>query len=77
MNLDENPRNDFVTVDINLSTVGQKMVNLLAPNNKVKVEKRGERNAVKLPLEGHEIVILKQKIWTLYIGCDALLMQQP
>ncbi len=60
MNLDTNPRRDFVTVDINLSPAGQKMVNLLAPEQQVAVEQRGQRCAVSVPLDGHEIVILKR-----------------
>jgi hypothetical protein len=59
MNLDKNPRNDFVTVDANLSPKGRKMVNLLVPEKQVTVEQRGQRHAVRLPLDGHEMVILK------------------
>ena len=59
MNLDASPRNDFVTVDINLSPSGLKMVDLLGSEKQVIVEKRGTRHAVRIPLEGHEMVILK------------------
>ena len=62
MNLDTNQRNDFLTVDTNLIPEGQKLVNLLPQEKHLTVEKRGKRNAVRVPLEGHEIVILKQKV---------------
>ena len=60
MNLDMHPRNDFITVDANLNPVERKMVNLLAPEQQVTVEQRGERHAVRVPLGGHEMMILKQ-----------------
>ena len=59
MNLDTNPRTDFVTVDANLSPAGQKLVNLLAPEQQVTVEQRGQRHAVRVSLDGHTMVILK------------------
>ncbi|MCI0455307.1 MAG: alpha-amylase [Candidatus Dadabacteria bacterium] len=59
MNLDTNPRNDLVTVDIDLSPVGHKMVNLLNPEKKVTIEQRGQRHAVRIPLTSHEMFILK------------------
>ncbi|TLD40659.1 MAG: hypothetical protein JETT_3090 [Candidatus Jettenia ecosi] len=36
------------------------MVNMLAPEKEVTVEQRGLRHAVKVPLDGHELVILKR-----------------
>jgi hypothetical protein len=60
MNLDSEPRNDFVTVDADLCAAGQKLVNLLAPEQQVTVEQRGQRCAVRVPLDGHEMVILKR-----------------
>lgn len=60
MNLDTNPRSDFITVDINLSPAGRKMVDLLAPEKQVTVERRGPRHAVQVPLDGHEMAILKR-----------------
>ena len=60
MNLDTTPRNEFVTVDANLSPAGQKMVNLLAPEKQVTVEQQGQRDVVRVPLDGHEMVILKR-----------------
>jgi hypothetical protein len=38
MNLDTNPRSDFVTLDVNLSPAGQKMPNLLDSDHEVIVE---------------------------------------
>jgi glycosidase len=58
MNLDTDSRNDFVTVDANLSPAGQRLVNLLAPEQQVTVEQRGKRHAVRVPLDGHGMVIL-------------------
>ena len=60
LNLDTNSRNDFVTVDANLSLAGEKLVNLLAPEQQVTVEQRGQRHATRVPLDGHEMVILKR-----------------
>lgn len=59
MNLDVHSRNDFVTVDAHLSPVGQKLVNLLDPEKQVTVEQRGPRHAVRVPLDGHEMVMLR------------------
>ena len=60
MNLDTNPRNDFVTVDANLSSAGQNVVNLFAHEQQAPVEERGQRHATRVPLDGHEMVILKR-----------------
>ena len=59
MNLDANPRDEFVTVDANLSPARGIMANLLDPEKRVKVEQRGQRHAVRVPLEGHEMAIFK------------------
>ncbi len=61
MNLEASPRNDFVTVDADLSTAGEVMVNLLDPQKRVTVERRGPRHAVRVPLEGHEMAIFKRQ----------------
>jgi glycosidase len=58
MNLDTNPRTDYVSLDARLSPTGAIMVNLLAPAKQVTVEAKGGRNAVRLPLDRHEIAIL-------------------
>jgi len=59
LNLDANPRNDFVTVDAQLTPAGMKMVNLLDPAKQLEVEKHGQRHAVRVPLDSHEIGIYR------------------
>jgi hypothetical protein len=59
MNLDGSPRNDFVTVDINLCPMGHRMVNLLNPEKELTIEERAQRHTVRIPLDSHEMVILK------------------
>ena len=59
MNLDNDPRSDFVTVDANLSPVNGSLADLLGSDKRVTVEQCGSRHAVRIPLEGHEMVILK------------------
>lgn len=68
MNLSDSPRNDYVTVDIHLSRAGKVMVNLLPPAKQVSVRRRGLRNAVRIPLDGHEMVILKAAAPTRDVG---------
>jgi glycosidase len=62
MNLDSNPREDYVTVDANLTQSGQEMMGLLAPEKRATVEQKGERHAVRIPLKGHEIALWKGRI---------------
>ncbi|NIQ38776.1 MAG: alpha-amylase [Proteobacteria bacterium] len=59
MNLDSIPRNDFVTVDVNLNSPKQKLINLLKPDKHVVVNQRGARHVVRVPLDGHEMAIFK------------------
>lgn len=59
MNLDSNPRNDFITVDSNLTTSSKKMTNLLNPASFHTVHTKGQRNAVKVELTSYEMAILK------------------
>jgi len=59
LNLDQHPREDFVTVDANLNPVGAKVANLLTAGQEARVEQRGSRHAVRVPLAGHEMAILK------------------
>ncbi|HII07426.1 MAG TPA: alpha-amylase [Methanotrichaceae archaeon] len=59
LNLDAVPRSDFVTVDQNLTLAGGKMESLIGPKKRFKVISAGDRHAVKVPLEGHEMAILK------------------
>lgn len=58
LNLDEQPRNDFVTVDASLNPIGSTMADLLSPGNKIRVVNRGERHVVRISLEGHGIILL-------------------
>jgi glycosidase len=60
MNLDLEPKNNYITVDINLTPIDQKMVDLLGSGKEVLAEQIGQRRAVRVPLAGHEIVILKR-----------------
>lgn len=59
MNLEGSPRNDFVTVDSDLTPAGKTMVDLLDRRRRVTVEERGQRHALRIPLEGHDMAILK------------------
>ncbi len=58
LNLDSSPRQDFITVDANLSAAGGILTDLLSPESNFTVEKRGERHAVQVPLAGHGMAIL-------------------
>jgi len=64
MNLDSEPREDFVTVDRNLTPEGREMGDLLRSGERFKVVSAGgvdgrERHAVRVPLAGHEIAVMK------------------
>ena len=59
MNLDSGPRNDFVTVDSNLTPAGKKMINLLKPDSTFPVQAGGKRHAIMIGLAPHEMAILK------------------
>jgi glycosidase len=61
LNLDGESRQDFITVDANLTPPGARLVNLLAPGPGVVAEQRGERSAVRVFLDGHGMAILKQR----------------
>lgn len=60
LNLDAEPRADYITVDTSLSAVGAQLKNLLDPRAQIKVEARGNRNAVKVPLESHGMAIYRK-----------------
>ncbi len=60
LNLDSELRSDFITVDFDLSPEGQQMTNLLDPAHEMTVERRGHRQAVRVPLAAREMAILKQ-----------------
>ena len=57
LNLDLNPRNDYVTVDARLTPSGRSLVNLLDPAEHLIVEEHGQRHAVRVPLDSHQIGI--------------------
>ena len=57
MNLEKTQRNDWITVDLNLSSPGIEMVNLIEPARRASVELRGKRAAVRVPLDGHQIAL--------------------
>jgi glycosidase len=61
LNLDMASRADYITVDVNLSAAGAKLTNLLDPNTRLDVETRGNRHAVRVPLEAHSMAILRQR----------------
>ncbi len=60
MNLDGDPRQDFITVDANLSPPGIPLANLLAPGQVAVTVQRGGRSAVQVPIAGHGVAILKR-----------------
>ena len=63
LNLDSPPRQDFITLDANLSAADGILSNLLSPESNFTVEKRGERHAVQVPLAAYGMAILgKRKI---------------
>ena len=64
MNLDSEPREEFVTVDRNLTPEGGKMEDLLRPGDSFSVLSAGgadgeDRNAVCVPLAGRSMAVLK------------------
>ena len=59
LNLDAAPRNDYVTVDSNLNAPGAKLINLLDPKTRLDAETSGGRRAVRVPLPGHGMAILR------------------
>jgi glycosidase len=60
LNLDTVPRADYITVDASLNAPGSKLTNLLDPATPHDVEMRGNRHAVRVPLEAHSLAILRQ-----------------
>ena len=60
LNLDAEPRADYITVDANLNAEGVKLKNLLDPRTQISVEARGSRHAVKVPLASHGMAILRR-----------------
>ena len=58
MNLDAQPRNDFVTVDYKLSSPGQSMTDLLDATKHYLVEERNGRACVQVALPAHGMALL-------------------
>ncbi|MGB6067239.1 MAG: alpha-amylase family glycosyl hydrolase [Desulfomonilaceae bacterium] len=61
LNLDFNPRNDFITIDYNLHEDGEWLEDLLQPGCLARIIKRHGRNMVQISLKGLEMAILKKK----------------
>ena len=59
MNLSADARKDYITVDRNLIQPGDKLVDLLNPIRTFPVERRGNRNTVRVPLDKHQISLFK------------------
>jgi len=60
INLESSQRNDAITVDHFLSGPGQQMINLLKPEQHWVVEQHNDGRAfVRVPLNAHEIAVLK------------------
>jgi glycosidase len=59
LNLDSQPRQDYVTVDLHLNPQGHTLTRLLMPEQKLSVERCGARHAIKVPLQGHEMALFK------------------
>lgn len=60
LNLEVTSREDIITVDARLNAKGAKMVNLLDPSEELTVERHGQRHAVQVRLNGHEMGIFKK-----------------
>ncbi len=58
MNLENQPRNDYVTVDYNLSAPGQTMEDLLSPGTFYQVDEINGRAFVRIDLPPHGLVML-------------------
>jgi glycosidase len=59
INLDQKPRNDYVLVDSRLSSAGHPVKDLLAGTTPLKIQDCGSKAAIRVPLQGREIRILK------------------
>ncbi|MDP9174118.1 MAG: alpha-amylase family glycosyl hydrolase [Planctomycetota bacterium] len=59
INISQEARNDFIEIDGKLSSPGHSMVDLLAGGEKLKIEERNGRAAVRVPLAARQIRILK------------------
>ncbi len=61
LNLDANPRQDYVSVDRNLTPPGVKMVDLISGADDFSVRELHGRSCLQIPLDGHRIAIMKRK----------------
>ncbi len=61
LNLTGSAREDYVTVDSNLTGEGRVLLDLLEPERRTVVEKRGERCAARIPLGPFEIGIFSHQ----------------
>ncbi len=59
INLDSAPRQDCITVDINLTPPGSKLINILAGGKSLAVKESSGRAYVRVPLQGHKMAILR------------------
>jgi len=59
LNLEDRQRSDFVTVDEHLSAPARSMRDLLRPDRTFTVQSSGGRACVQVPLEPHQVAILK------------------
>jgi len=59
LNLDLQPREEFITVDAALNPEGSVMTDLLDPGRQVQVKNRNGRHFVGIPVKGHNMMILK------------------
>ena len=59
LNLASQPKSDYVTVDHNLMPAGKNLTNLLDPGFSYAIKTVGNRRAVQVPLNAHEMAILK------------------
>lgn len=61
LNLDEQPRNDYLTVDASINPIGAAMTDLLSLDRKIQVENRGGRHVVRTSIDGYGILLLKHE----------------
>ena len=57
LNLDRNPRNDWITVDASLNRARMAMRNFLQPDQYLEVTENHGRLAVRVPLQGHGLAL--------------------
>ena len=60
LNLDAQPREEYITVDASLNPEGSVVTNLLAAGGQFRVEVRNSRHVLRIPLKGHTMAILQR-----------------